>query len=142
MKRKVSVRISHGADDFEAGVLVEEVVCSSESQSICFYSQRAGNEVLQKKTLTTRYDRWYYSAMNVAKVTISIESALLTKVDRLVKERVFSNRSQAVQAAVEEKLSRMDKNRLARECAKLDRAEERSLADKGLASEADEWPEY
>ena len=80
--------------------------------------------------------------MNVAKVTISIESALLTKVDRLVKERVFSNRSQAVQAAVEEKLSRMDKNRLARECAKLDKTDEQSLANLGLASEADEWPEY
>ena len=80
--------------------------------------------------------------MNVAKVTISIESALLTKVDRLVKERVFSNRSQAVQAAVEEKLSRMDKNRLARECGKLDKTDEQSLANLGLASEADEWPEY
>ena len=142
MKRKISVCVRDGADDGDARVYVEEVVCSSESQSICFYSQRAGNEVLQKKTLTTRYDRWYYFPMNVAKVTISIESALLTKVDRLVKERVFSNRSQAVQAAVEEKLSRMDKNRLARECAKLDTAEERSLADMGLASEADEWPEY
>ncbi len=80
--------------------------------------------------------------MNVAKVTISIESALLNKVDRLVKERVFANRSQAVQAAVEEKLSRLDKNRLARECAKLVRTDEQSLANLGLASEADEWPEY
>ena len=80
--------------------------------------------------------------MSVAKVTISIESDLLNKVDRLVKERVFSNRSQAVQAAVEEKLSRLNKNRLARECAKLNKAEERSVADMGLASEADEWPEY
>ena len=80
--------------------------------------------------------------MNVAKVTISIEANLLRKVDRLVKERVFSNRSQAVQSAVEEKLSRLDSNRLARECAKLNKAEEQSLADLGLASEADEWLEY
>ncbi len=80
--------------------------------------------------------------MNVSKVTISIESTLLSKVDRLVRERVFPNRSQAVQSAVEEKLSRLDKNRLARECAKLDRSEEQSLADIGLTSEADEWPEY
>lgn len=80
--------------------------------------------------------------MSVAKVTISIESNLLKKVDRLVKERVFSNRSQAVQAAVEEKVSRLDSNRLARECAKLDKAEEQSLADLGLASEAEEWLEY
>lgn len=80
--------------------------------------------------------------MSVAKVTISIESDLLTKVDRLVKEQIFSNRSQAVQSAVEEKLSRLDKNRLARECAKLNKAEERDLAEMGLASEADEWPKY
>ena len=80
--------------------------------------------------------------MSVAKVTISIESNLLKKVDRLVKERVFSNRSQAVQSAVEEKVSRLDKNRLARECAKLDKAEEQSLADVGLASEAEQWLEY
>lgn len=80
--------------------------------------------------------------MSVAKVTISIESNLLKKVDRLVKERVFSNRSQAVQAGVEEKVSRLESNRLARECAKLNKTEERSLADLGLASEADEWLEY
>ncbi len=80
--------------------------------------------------------------MSVAKVTISIESNLLKKVDRLVKERVFSNRSQAVQSAVEEKISRLDSNRLARECSKLNKTEEQSLADLGLASEAEEWLEY
>ena len=80
--------------------------------------------------------------MSVAKVTISIEANLLKKVDRLVKERVFSNRSQAVQSAIEEKVSRLDSNRLARECAKLNKTEEQSLADLGLASEAEEWLEY
>ncbi|HTK37220.1 MAG TPA: ribbon-helix-helix domain-containing protein [Pyrinomonadaceae bacterium] len=80
--------------------------------------------------------------MSVAKVTISIESGLLRKVDHLVKENVFPNRSQAIQAAVEEKVSRLDRNRLARECAKLDKADERSLADMGLTAEVDEWPEY
>ncbi len=80
--------------------------------------------------------------MSVAKVTISIKSGLLKKVDYLVKERVFSNRSQAIQSAVEEKVSRLDRNRLTRECAKLDKLEEQSLADLGLASEAEEWLEY
>ena len=80
--------------------------------------------------------------MSVAKVTISIESNLLRKVDYLVKERVFSNRSQAIQSAVEEKVSRLDRNRLARECAKLDKAEEKSLADLGLSAEVEEWLEY
>jgi hypothetical protein len=55
-----------------------------------------------------------------------------------VKDRVFSNRSQAVQAAVQEKVARLDTNRLARECAKLNKAEERSLADLGLVSDVEE----
>lgn len=80
--------------------------------------------------------------MSVAKVTISIESRLLKKVDYLVKERVFPNRSQAIQSAVEEKVFRLDRNRLARECAKLDKEEERALADLGLIAEVNEWPEY
>ena len=80
--------------------------------------------------------------MGVAKVTISIESDLLKKVDYLVKERVFSNRSQAIQSAVAEKVSRLDRNRLARECAKLDKSEEQSLADLGLTTEVEEWLEY
>jgi metal-responsive CopG/Arc/MetJ family transcriptional regulator len=80
--------------------------------------------------------------MSVAKVTISIKSDLLKRVDRLVKDRVFANRSQAVQSAVEEKVSRLDNNRLARECSRLNKAEERSLADLGLASEAEWLDEY
>ncbi|HMJ08137.1 MAG TPA: ribbon-helix-helix domain-containing protein [Pyrinomonadaceae bacterium] len=80
--------------------------------------------------------------MSIAKITISIEVNLLKRVDRLVKERVFSNRSQAVQSAVEEKVSRLDSNRLARECVKLNKTQERFLADLGLASEAEEWLEY
>lgn len=80
--------------------------------------------------------------MHVAKVTISIESQLLKKIDLLVKDRVFPNRSQAFQTAVSEKVSRLDRNRLARECAKLDVKEEQAFADFGLSSEVDEWPEY
>lgn len=80
--------------------------------------------------------------MSVAKVTISMESQLLKKVDHLVRERIFPNRSQAIQSAVEEKVSRLDRNRLERECAKLDKDEERAWADLGLPSEVDEWPEY
>jgi len=80
--------------------------------------------------------------MTVAKVTISIESELVKKVDRLVKERLFANRSQAIHIAVKEKLRRLEKTRLEYECAKLDKAEEQEFADVGLASEVDEWAEY
>ena len=59
-----------------------------------------------------------------------------------MKARVFSNRSQAIQTAVQEKVARLDSNRLARECLKLDKVQEQKLADEGLASEASEWLEY
>jgi hypothetical protein len=36
----------------------------------------------------------------------------------------------------------VDKSRLARECAKLDKAFEQALAEEGLAAEMEEWPEY
>ena len=80
--------------------------------------------------------------MSVAKVTVSIDKTLVEKVDRLVAANVFPNRSQAIQEAVSEKLGRIDRCRLAKECAKLDKGYERRLADEGLAFEADEWPEF
>jgi hypothetical protein len=43
---------------------------------------------------------------------------------------------------VAEKIKRLSKARLARECAKLDPKEERALAEEGLAGSTDTWPEY
>lgn len=80
--------------------------------------------------------------MNAAKVTISIDQDLLSRIDRLVESDVYPNRSQAIQEAVKEKISRIDRTRLARECAKLDKASEQAHADEGLAAEITEWPEY
>ena len=77
-----------------------------------------------------------------AKVAISLDENTLNQLDRLVRSRVFPNRSQAIQEAVEEKLSRLDRSRLARECAKVDRAFEKALAEEGLSAELAEWPEY
>ena len=80
--------------------------------------------------------------MSVAKVTISIDEVLLRRIDRLVKSRVFPNRSQVIQEALEEKVSRIDRTRLARECAKLVPAEEQRFADEGLSGDVAQWPEY
>ena len=77
-----------------------------------------------------------------AKVAISLDESTLGRLDRLVKNQVFPNRSQAIQEAVEEKLSRLDRSRLARECAKLDPASEKSLAEETLSEDLAEWPEY
>jgi Arc/MetJ-type ribon-helix-helix transcriptional regulator len=80
--------------------------------------------------------------MSSAKVTVSIDRRILDRIDRLVKSQAFASRSQAVQTAVEEKLLRWDRTRLARECGKLDPSSEQALADIGLASEAEDWPPY
>lgn len=80
--------------------------------------------------------------MSVAKIAITIEETLLTKIDRLIRQKMYPNRSKAIQAAVSEKISALDRNRLARECDKLDPDYEQRIADEGLAAEADRWPEY
>ncbi len=80
--------------------------------------------------------------MSSTKVAITIEEELLSRLDRLVAEQRFPNRSQAIQTAVREKLERLERTRLARECAKLDPTEERELADEGLGADLAEWPEY
>jgi metal-responsive CopG/Arc/MetJ family transcriptional regulator len=77
-----------------------------------------------------------------SKVAVSLEESTLQRLDKLVEKAAFPSRSQAIQEAVEEKLARMERNRLARECAKLDPAFEKSLAEEGLSVDASEWPEY
>ena len=80
--------------------------------------------------------------MSTAKVAITIEENILNKLDRLVKSRVFPNRSKAIQEAVAEKLARLDRRHLARECSKLDPGFEQALAEEGMNSVVSEWPEY
>ncbi len=80
--------------------------------------------------------------MSVGKVTVSIGSDVLTQLDRLVSERVFSSRSHAVHTAVKEKIARLNKSRLARACELLDPAEEQAFAEIGASVDLAEWPEY
>ncbi|MGH9897878.1 MAG: CopG family ribbon-helix-helix protein [Pyrinomonadaceae bacterium] len=80
--------------------------------------------------------------MSTAKVAITIEQATLARLDQLVKKRVFPSRSRAIQEALADKLARLDRNRLARECAKLDPKFEKALAEESISRELHEWPEY
>ncbi len=80
--------------------------------------------------------------MMTTKVAITIERDLLAALDQLVAERVFPNRSKAVQQAVQEKLARIKRTRLAAECAKLDPQLEQAVAEQGMAWELETWPEY
>ncbi|RJR23327.1 MAG: CopG family transcriptional regulator [Desulfobacteraceae bacterium] len=80
--------------------------------------------------------------MTASKIAITIDDNTLKQLDGLVKSKLFPNRSRAIQEAITEKLSRLEKRRLAQECAKLDPDFEKSLAEEGLSSELDEWPAY
>jgi metal-responsive CopG/Arc/MetJ family transcriptional regulator len=80
--------------------------------------------------------------MGKAKIAITLAEKTVKYLDKMVDEQVFANRSQAIQEAVDEKIERMGRDRLARECAKLNPAEEKELAEEGLAEDLPEWPEY
>jgi metal-responsive CopG/Arc/MetJ family transcriptional regulator len=80
--------------------------------------------------------------MTASKIAITIDDNTLKQLDILVKSKKFPNRSRAIQEAIAEKLTRLEKRRLAQECSKLDPKFEQSLADEGLSSELDEWPAY
>jgi metal-responsive CopG/Arc/MetJ family transcriptional regulator len=80
--------------------------------------------------------------MAKSKIAITLDGRLLDRLDRLVAKEAFGSRSHAIQVAVEEKLERLERSRLARECSKLDRVFEKALAEEGLGAEGDEWPEY
>ncbi len=80
--------------------------------------------------------------MAASKIAITLESDIVKRLDMLVKSNLFPNRSKAIQEAVAEKLTRMEKSRLAQECAKLDPEFEQSLSEEGFISELEEWPEY
>ena len=80
--------------------------------------------------------------MAKTKVAVTLESQTLRRVDRLVRDARYPNRSQAIEAAIAAQLERLERRRLAEECAKLDRAAERAMAEEGLGPDAAVWPDY
>ncbi len=80
--------------------------------------------------------------MAKSKVAVTLDTQTLRRVDRLVTTARYPNRSQAIEAAVAAHLDRLERRRLAEECAKLDQNEERALTEEGLEADASEWPDY
>jgi metal-responsive CopG/Arc/MetJ family transcriptional regulator len=80
--------------------------------------------------------------MNKTKIAITLQENSVKQLDHLIRKNMFSNRSQAIQEAVKEKLERIERSRLARECAKLDPNFEKAMAEEGLTGDLGEWPEY
>jgi len=94
------------------------------------------------KTDSMTYSNTPEFSLPKAKIAISIDEKVLERVDGLVRDGVFGNRSQAIEAAVADKLARLGRTRLATECAKLDQTAERELAEEGFSEEISGWPEY
>ena len=84
----------------------------------------------------------YHTDMPKTKVALTLDTELLERVDELVAKQRFRNRSQAVEAALADKMQRLARTRLARESAKLNPKDEKRLADEGLADALNAWPEY
>jgi metal-responsive CopG/Arc/MetJ family transcriptional regulator len=84
----------------------------------------------------------HHTPMPKTKVALTLDAELLERVDELVAQQRFRNRSQAVEAALADKVHRLARTRLARESAKLNPKEEKRLADEGLVDTLDAWPEY
>jgi Arc/MetJ-type ribon-helix-helix transcriptional regulator len=80
--------------------------------------------------------------MAKTKVALTLDSGLIEQVDELVARQRFRNRSQAIEAALADKLHRLARTRLAREAARLDPGEEKRAAEEDMADVLDAWPEY
>ena len=80
--------------------------------------------------------------MAMTRVVVTLDQATLSRLDHLVQQRVFPNRSKAIESAVQDKLARFDHSRLAIECAKLDPRAEQQMAEEGMAPESATWPQY
>ncbi len=77
-----------------------------------------------------------------SKIAISIDRDVLARLDRLVEAGRFPSRSRAIQLAVETQIERVERRRLARECAKVDPGAEQALAEEGASYDLEGWPEY
>lgn len=84
----------------------------------------------------------HHTFMPKTKVALTLDAQLLERVDELVAKQRFRNRSQAVEAALADKLQRLARTRLARESAKLNPVEEKRVAEDGLIDALESWPEY
>lgn len=80
--------------------------------------------------------------MPMAKIAVSIDQKVVHRLDGLVLKGFFPSRSKAIQVAIENQLQKLDRSRLAIECAKLDPKLEQKMAEEGMQYEVEQWPEY
>ncbi len=79
--------------------------------------------------------------MSTTKVAVTLEQDTLKEIDRWVKQGQFPSRSRAIQTALVEMMARRKRRRLIEELTKLDRKQERALAEASFSGDTP-WPEY
>jgi metal-responsive CopG/Arc/MetJ family transcriptional regulator len=80
--------------------------------------------------------------MQKTTIRISLDPALLKRIDALVRQRRFAGRSEAIESLLTKHVSHVRRTRLAEQCAQLEPAEERALAEAGIRADAAVWPAY
>ncbi|WP_249621196.1 ribbon-helix-helix domain-containing protein [Desulfuromonas sp. CSMB_57] len=69
------------------------------------------------------------------KIAVTLDKRILEEVDQLVARNIWPSRNQMIEEALQEKLAGITRNRLARECSKLDPGFEKILAEGGMRGE-------
>jgi Arc/MetJ-type ribon-helix-helix transcriptional regulator len=80
--------------------------------------------------------------MTAAKIAITLDEDLLKEVDRWVEQKLYPNRSQAVQSALSTQLALVNRQRLEAECEKLNPLEEQDFAELGMETVMNDWALY
>ncbi len=80
--------------------------------------------------------------MSKAIIVIALDQQLLGELDVLAKQKRFPNRSKAIQTALENKISKDEANRFAKECTKFDAEIEQNLAEEDMTIALETWAAY
>lgn len=78
-------------------------------------------------------------AHTMSKIAITLDTDLVKKLDMLIQNKRFKNRSQAIQQVMRKQLEKIEHLRLAEECSKLDVHAEQHMADEGLEEDTSTW---
>jgi Arc/MetJ-type ribon-helix-helix transcriptional regulator len=76
----------------------------------------------------------------VRKIAVTLDHRTVADLDRWVQAGRYPNRSRALQFAVNLLMERDKRSRFSRELAKLNRADERRIADEGIGDGS--WADY
>jgi metal-responsive CopG/Arc/MetJ family transcriptional regulator len=80
--------------------------------------------------------------MATAKIAISIDKELLQRLDEAVKAKLFTNRSRAIQVALQTELKHLGRTRLEQALDHVDPEAEKAMAEEGMSFELEQWPPY